>query len=96
MKSHVKRSPQRSCLATSAWAVFSPDELDAGLGERAHQLDRHVLGRGEQLDLAGVAPGPLAGRGDRARATAARLRAHALGVELRLRARAKRARPGGR
>ena len=50
MKSHSKASPQRSCLAARSCWRFSPTSVDAGLGEGAHLLQRHVLGRGEDLD----------------------------------------------
>ena len=45
MKSHSKASPQRSCLAARSCWRFSPTRRDAGLGQRAHLLQRHVLGR---------------------------------------------------
>ena len=62
MKSHSKASPQRSCLATSSCWRFSPTRLDPRLGQRAHLLQRHVLGRGEDLDpVAGDARAPARG-----------------------------------
>ena len=84
MKSNVRRSPQRSCFAIERpAAMFSPTSSMPASRERAHLLERHVLGRGEQLDLAGIAARARARGGDRARATAARLRAHPLRVERR-------------
>ena len=62
MKSHVKASPQRSCLATRSCWRFSPTSVDPGLGQRAHLLQRHVLARDEDLDL-----GPATARGPRSR-----------------------------
>ena len=64
---------------TSSCARFSPAQRDAGVGERADLLDRHVLDGGESSTSAGRARAPPPPRSPRARA--ARLRAHPLGVE---------------
>ena len=79
MKSQVNASPQRSCLASRSWWRFSPTSVDPGLGERLHLLERHVLGRGEDLDVRAAAlADPLeVGAHDRA----GRCRGSASGIE---------------
>ena len=60
MKSQVKASAQRSRFASRSWRRFSPTSVDARLRQRAHVLDRHVLGRGQDLDVrAGALPDAL-------------------------------------
>ena len=49
MKSQVKSAAQRSCLAARSCWRFSPTSVDAGLGERPHLLERHVLAGDEDL-----------------------------------------------
>ena len=65
MKSNVKRSPQRSCLAASACArVLARRARCRPRRARPCCSDRHVLRRGEQLDVAGDRARPLAGARD--------------------------------
>ena len=64
MKSNVRRSPQRSCLATRSCARFSPASVMPGVGEHADLVERDVLHGGEDLDVRRVAPGARAGGGD--------------------------------
>ena len=44
-----RRPSARAWRARSCWR-FSPTRVDPGLGERPHLLERHVLGRDEDLD----------------------------------------------
>ena len=56
MKSQVS-SGWAAALACEVLGAVLADERDARLGERAELVERHVLDRGEQLDVARVAPG---------------------------------------
>ena len=81
MKSNVNASPQRSCLATSSCAVFSPTSRTPASASAPIISSGHVLGRRQHLDLRRVAPGAGACGCD------GRLRlreplAHARGVDL--------------
>ena len=50
MKSQANESPQRSLLRRQVLLAVLADEGHPGLGEDAHLLDPHVLGRRQQLD----------------------------------------------
>ena len=51
MKSQVKRVAPALLLGDQRLRRVLAHERDAGVGERAHQLDRHVLDRRQDLDL---------------------------------------------
>ena len=81
MKSNVSDSPHWPCFSARACGGVLAHQLDAGGRQRAHQLGRDVLGRRQQLDLAGVAPRALAGAVD-AIPHRREVRAHAPGLEV--------------
>ena len=76
----VKRSPQRSCLASRSARVFSPTSLSPASASAPRSSAAHILDGGQELDLPGERPG-------RAQAAAMRshlrqARAHELRVEV--------------
>ena len=92
MKSHSKASPQRSLLGGEVLLAVLADQRHPGLGQRAHLLERHVLGRGEDLDpLAGALAHPLEVAPDPRRA-----RGRGSGPARQRSARSRRGRPGAR
>ena len=57
MKSHVNAPGYASAFATRSWARFSPTSSIPASASTGELLDRHVLDRGQDLDLGRVAPG---------------------------------------
>ena len=73
MKSQVKASPQRSCLATRSWARFSPTSGMPASASAGQAVGVDVLGGHEDLDFVGATAGgggcrrdPVAHLGERA------------------------------